>query len=305
MKDLSIVIPSRKEKYLQKTIDDLIAKAEGSIEIVVVLDAYWPDPPLKKYDNLVVVHHGAGEKNKGMRQSINAGMEVAKGKYLMKTDGHCMFDKGFDRKLIANCEENWLVIPRRYRLDPEKWAIAPDVRPPIDYHFLTYPYTKTHNPNNGLHGNEWRKRYFERQEILIDDNMSAQGSCYFTTRKWWFKMIHPMNEALYGSFTSEAQEICNNTWLGGGRVVVNKNTWYAHWYKGSHGKGYDFSRKKHEEYQKEREAGNKNCTDYWLNNKFPKKVHGFEWLIEKFWPVPTWPKNWKEEITKRKVEEKR
>lgn len=296
MPDLSVIIPSRRERYLQQTIDDAISKAEGSIEVIVVLDGYWPDPPLKKYDNLIVIHHGAENENKGMRQCINAGMNMAKGKYLMKTDGHCLFDQGFDVKLIADCKDNWVVIPRRYRLDPEKWAIAPDVRPPFDYHYLTYPFRRTHNPNDGLHGNEWRQRYYDRQGILIDDNMSTQGSCYFTTRNWWFKMIHPMNIELYGSFTSEAQEICNNTWLGGGEVKVNKKTWYAHWYKGKAGKGYGFPRAKHKQDRKERERGNRNCTDYWLNNKFPKKVRNFEWLIEKFWPVPAWPENWKEQL---------
>ncbi len=41
---LSIIVPSRNEKYLNKTIDDLLLKAEGDIEIIVVLDGYWPDP---------------------------------------------------------------------------------------------------------------------------------------------------------------------------------------------------------------------------------------------------------------------
>jgi len=28
-------------------------KAEGDIEVIVVLDGYWPDPQLKNYKNLV------------------------------------------------------------------------------------------------------------------------------------------------------------------------------------------------------------------------------------------------------------
>ena len=293
---VSIIIPSRRERYLQQTIDDIIAKAEGSTEVIVVLDGYWPDPPLTNYKNLVVIHQGTIYENKGMRQCINAGMEIAKGKYVMKSDGHCLFDQGFDVKLIADCEDNWVVIPRRYRLDPENWKIAPVKRPPIDYQFLTYPYIRTHDPACGLHGDEWRERYFRRKDILIDDNMSTQGSLYFTTRDWWFKMIHPMNVELYGSFIQEAQEICNNTWLGGGRVVVNKKTWYAHWHKGKNGKNYGFSNARYAFHQAERNRGRRNCIDYWINNKFPKRVHDFEWLIEKFWPVPTWPKNWKKQL---------
>lgn len=36
---VSVIIPSRNGMpYTQKTVDDLIAKAEGDIEIIVVLD---------------------------------------------------------------------------------------------------------------------------------------------------------------------------------------------------------------------------------------------------------------------------
>ena len=51
----------------------------------------------------------------------------------------------------------------------------------------------------------------------------------------------------YGPFTQEAQEISNATWLSGGRVMVNKKTWYAHYHKGHRGKGYGFS---NEQYKK-------------------------------------------------------
>ena len=303
MPDLSIIIPTRQERYLQQTIEDLRAKAEGSIEIIVVLDGYWPDPPLPNYDNVIVIHHGTIEENMGMRQSINAGMSVAQGKYVMKSDGHCLFDQGYDKKLIEDCDDNWVVIPRRYRLDVENWKVAPDARPPIDYQFLTYPYIRTHDPECGLHGDDWRERYYDRQDILIDDNMSTQGSLYFMPRDWWFKMIHPMNVELYGPLIQEAQEICNNTWLGGGRVVVNKKTWYAHWHKGKAGKNYGFSNARYAFHQAERDRGRRNCIDYWINNKFPKKVHDFEWLIDKFWPVPTWPKDWRNRLITDKLRE--
>jgi predicted O-methyltransferase YrrM len=284
-------------------VDDIVAKAEGDTEVIVVLDGYWPDPPLTDYKNQTIIHLGTIYENKGMRRCINAGMAIARGKYVMKSDGHCLFDQGFDVKLMADCDDDWVVIPRRYRLEPETWTVPPDPRPPIDYQFLTYPFIRTHDPACGLHGDDWRQRSYDRKDILIDDNMSSQGSLYFTTRKWWFKMIAPMDVPLYGHFIQESQEVCNNTWLGGGRVVVNKKTWYAHWHKGKAGKGYGFSNYIYACHQAWRDRGRKNCIDYWLNNKFPKKIHDFDWLVEKFWPVPTWPKNWKEKIQVDKKKE--
>jgi len=126
---LSVIIPSRVEKYLQKTIDDLNKKSWDEIEVIVVLDGYTPQNTI----------HGARViplNRIGMRGCINAGMSLAHGKYVMKTDEHCMFDEGFDVKLKADCEENWCVIPRRYRLDADNWKFLDDPRPPVDYMYV-------------------------------------------------------------------------------------------------------------------------------------------------------------------------
>jgi len=94
---LSVIIPSRNEQFLFQTTKDLLAKAKGQIEVIVVLEGYWPNPEEIVNDTRVhYIHHGVA---KGLRGAINAGAAIAKGKYLMKTDGHCMFDKGFDVKL--------------------------------------------------------------------------------------------------------------------------------------------------------------------------------------------------------------
>lgn len=295
MPDLSVIISSRVEEFLQQTIDDLLAKAQGDIEIIVVLDGYWPKTVLKNDVRVTILHHGTIHNSRGMRASINSGVALSKGKYIMKTDEHCMFDEGFDVKLAADCADNWVVIPRRYRLDPYVWQIIEDGRPPIDYMFLDYPYKTKGDVTDGLHGNEWRQMYYDKKNVLIDDTMSWQGSCWFMTRSWW-DFLGPLDEALYGSFTHESQEIGNKTWLGGGRLVVNKKTWYAHFHKGKRGKGYGFSTEQYKIFSQDKEKGRQACIDYWLNNRWGQRIHDFEWLIDKFWPVPNWPENWREQI---------
>src|SRR3989344_3838802 len=102
---VSVVIPSRAQQYLQQTIDDLLAKAADEVEIIVVLDGYWPNPILREDPRVVILHHGMVHDNVGMRGSINAGVDVAKGEYIMKIDEHCMVDQDYDVKLAADCEE--------------------------------------------------------------------------------------------------------------------------------------------------------------------------------------------------------
>jgi hypothetical protein len=227
-----------------------------------------------------------------MRESINLGVDIARGEYIMKLDEHCVMDQGYDLKLKADCEDNWVVIPRRYRLDAPNWKVIEDGRPPIDYMFLDFPF-ENGKFYRGLQGVEWRERYNKRIDIPIDDTMSWQGSCWFMKRKYWDK-IGPLDSELYGTFVHEAQEIGNKVWLGGGRLVVNKKTWYAHYHKNRSSGG--MSREQYSRFSLAKDRGRKECIDYWLGNKWPGRIHNFDWLIEKFWPVPHWPENWREQI---------
>lgn len=293
---VSVIIPSRSPQYLDKTMQDILAKAEGDVEIIVILDGIWPDPFPTPDRRIHYLHQGMQHENYGMRAAINAGVRMSTGEYLMKIDEHCMMDQGWDAKLKADCEPNWVVIPRRYRLEPEAWVLVEDGRPPIDYMYLANPFARPDDVEWGLHGSEWKARYHERKDILIDDTMSTQGSCYFMTRAHWDQTIVEMEEDGYGPFTQEAQEICNKTWFAGGRVVVNKKTWYAHWHKGKNGKGYGFSNQQYRVHQADKENGRRFCIDHWMNNRWEKRTRDFAWLVEHFWPIPTWTDDWQTKL---------
>ena len=262
---LSIVIPSRDARYLQKTIDDILAKAKSNIEIVVVLDSYWPKEFNWTDPRLIVIHHGGPGDLRGMRAGINAGVRTSTGKYVMKTDEHCLFEEGFDLKLMANVRNNWVVVPRRYRLEADKWEIIQDGRPPVDYMRLQVD-------EGYLHGVEW-KRDRDGPKFNIDNTPTFQGSCYFLARSYWDSTIGPLDEEHYGQFANEAQEVCLKAWLSGGRVVVNKNTLYAHWHKTSG--GYNFSNAEQRQFNESVAKGRKWSYDYWTNHpgwsKFMKR----------------------------------
>lgn len=296
---LSIIIPSRDPRFLQKTVDDLLEKAEGQVEVIVVLDGYWPQPMINIESRARVIY----QNHRGMREAINAGMGLASGEYVMKVDEHTMWEQGYDLKLIADCEDDWVVVPRRYRLEPENWTIIEDGRPPIDYMFVDYPYYKEFDITQGLHGAEWKQP--EREGILVDDLMTFQGSAYFTKKTYWEKLFpEGLDTAFYGPFTHESQEISFKVWLGGGRVVVNKKTWYAHLHKGKkYGTGYGFSTKQWEDFKSNMEKGRQVTMDYWLNDRWEDRIHDWGWLIDKFWPVPHWPDNWRQTLITDKTKD--
>lgn len=285
---LSVVIPARQEIYLQETVTELLNKAAGQIEVIVVLDGYWPPAPLQPDPRLITVHR----RKLGMRASINNAIAIARGEYIMKIDAHCMVSEGYDETLARECDKDWIVIPRRYSLDDETWSIRGH-RPIVDYEYLGNPY----NPHlmlegrRGLHAWVWDQRTLDRVNILLDENMTFQGSCWFTTKEHFTQRIGELDSTGYGTFIGEAQELGLKTWLGGGRVMTNKKAWYAHLWKGvpyrtkykeRYGVGY--TRMSNTEYK----AGNAFTIDYWMNNRWAGRQHDLEWLIERFWPVPSW-----------------
>ena len=175
-----------------------------------------------------------------------------------------------------------------------RWNILDTGKAPVDYHYLSYPF-QPDKPGRGLHGNVWNDRARKRKDILLDEEMSSQGSCWFMHRDHWDTLIGPMQCEGYGRFAQEFQELGNKTWLSSGKVMINKKAWYAHLHKGSkYGRGYAMS-------SGEMNRGVQYAVDLWVYNQWdhPKRVHDFAWLINHFWPVPTWPENWESLIPPR------
>ena len=282
---LSVVIPNYNSPYASKTIQDILDKAKGDIEVIVNVEQIWPDPLSED----ARVHYIHGSAPIGMRQGINKAAVMAKGEFLMKCDDHVMFGEGFDEILKAEMEDNWVVIPRRYALNPEEWKIEErtDNKYPIDYMYIDFP-RKGKEHDDGIHGVPWKR--LDREKLEIDDTPSMQGSCYFMTKNHFDNFLHGLSTEGYGQFAQESQEIGFKTWLGGGAMKVNKKTWYAHLHKGNHyGRFYKFP------------GGTISASnwsaEHWLNDREPNMKHKFEWFIdEKFPSMPGWDKNWKEQI---------
>lgn len=286
MPKTSILIPSRNELFLTQTIKDVLEKATGDIEIVVNIDENWPEEILE--DKRVIYLHP--QTPQGMRAGINSCVKASSGDYLMKIDGHCMFAPGFDEALLADMQDNWIVIPGRHSLDPINWTIEQNGKSRRDYHYLCFPDPRK-GSDMGMHGVEWPERSRSRREGYdIDDTMSFQGSCWFMKKTWFTDFLGGMSEHGYGSFSQEPQEIGNKTWLGGGEIKVNKKTWYAHLHKGKRfGRMYSSHNLSIVE-------GHNYSAWFWATNQWDKRVHDLSWLVEKFWPVPTWPENYQEII---------
>jgi glycosyltransferase involved in cell wall biosynthesis len=271
---VSIIIPSRTERFLNHTIKDVLANATGEIEVFPILDGYAlpldieliKDPRVKY---IYLPNNGGMQK----RQGINAAVSISGGKYIMCIDAHCMVAKGFDEVLQADCEPNWVIVPRRYKLDANNWC-RKELDVEMDYEYWLWNEFKV---NKFLKPYRWWDRNIARKDILIDDNLTMQASCWFM-HKTWFKERGFMNVDRYTGWGQEDVEISLETWTNGGALKVNKKTWYAHLYKGKeYGRMYRPSMCQHA-------VSKLQSFNYWTG----ERKDDFYKVLKKFAPIPRW-----------------
>ena len=285
---LSVIIPAREEVYLERTIRNILENAEGEIEIIVELDGWMPNPQIAIDDDRVIFEYH--KEVIGQRACINHGVSISKGKYIMKLDAHCAVDKGFDVKLAADCEPDWTVIPRMYNLDANEHVEVKGVKQPnphfwkpklhkkTDYMYITGPTAEK----------PFRAMYYgghkPKSDKLIDETMCNMGPGWFM-HKERFLYQGGCDEGHEGGWGQQGIEVSLKAWLSGGKLIVNKKTWFAHWFRGGGGPGFPY-----------KISGNqinrvrKYSQDLWLNNKWEKQTRTIEWLVEKFNP-PGWVSN--------------
>ncbi len=308
--DLSVIIPARGEEFLGRTIQDLLEHIEGNTEIIAILDGYLPNPPLPSDPRVTVIYHPEAV---GQRKAANDAAKIAKGKYLMKVDAHVAFDQGFDVKMLDAFKEtgdNVTMIPQMKNLHAFDWVCKNGHRryqsPSGPCEECKEPTTKDvvwivkHNPTSRsfCFDSEPHFQYFgeynKRPESQgdITESMSIQGSCFMCTKEKYFELDFNSDE--FNSWGSQGIEIACKTWLSGGRVLVNKRTWYCHLFRT---RGGDFGFPYHNPESKIRENKHK-AKELFFENKWPKQIRPLSWLVEKFWPVKGWTE---EELTNLKL----
>ena len=270
MCELSVIIPARNEKFLQNTVDDILRNFCTDFEIIVGLDDYDPDPPLTPHDRVRVYR---ADTRIGMRAMINTMAQMARGRFIMKVDAHCSFDKGYDEKLMQTHRTGYTVLGVRYLLDTPTWKRRE--RTNCDFRYLSHPDVDRKGGLRGTAWNELKERYKDHD---VAPTMTISGSGWMM-EKSQFEEWEGLDNDNYGTMGQEGAEISLKTWLSGGKVLVDRRTWYAHWNRGK--SPYAIGR------HQVRKSVKYSC-DLWINDKWPRQTHSFWWLIEKFAPVPGW-----------------
>lgn len=308
-KDLSILIPARNEMFLARTIEDILSNIEADTEIIAVLDGKWSDPPIPQNDRVNVVYV---PKSIGQRAATNLACKLSKAKYVMKLDAHCALDKGFDRKMLEAFKvtgDNVTMVPVMRNLWAFDWKCyhcgwkkyqgpTPEkceqcgkndrLKRKIVWIGKRNPQSTSFCFDSTPHFQyfeDWKHRpqyEMDKKEKGLTETMSLQGSCWMLTReKYWDLNISDEN---FGSWGSQGIEVACKTWLSGGYVMVNHNTWYAHMFRTQGGDfGFPYPISGRDQRQAQSYARN-----LFFDNNWEKQIRPLSWLVEKFWPVKGW-----------------
>jgi glycosyltransferase involved in cell wall biosynthesis len=296
---LSVLIPARRELWLRRTVDDVLAQARADTEIIVVLDGEPADPPLPDDPRVRVLAYLTPI---GQRAATNAAAAISTADYLMKLDAHCALDEGFDVKLLEAARQlgdDVTQIPAQWNLHVFDWVCACGKRlyqgptpttcecgaprwqrelvwKPRHRRLTTAWYFDT-EPKFGY----WAAAQKQQRESMCDV-MTSLGACWFMSRAR-FVELGGMDEAA-GSWGSFGIEVACKSWLSGGRHVVNRDTWFAHMFRTQ---GGDFSFP-YPITNSQQERARQRARELWFGNTWPGQTRPLLWLLEHFRPVPVW-----------------
>lgn len=292
--DLSILMPSRNEIFTAKTIENVLANSSERCEIICVLDGQWPPEPIPQHPRVTVVYL---PKSIGQRAATNVAARLSKAKYVMKLDSHCSLGQGFDEIMMADMQDDWVMVPTMYNLHAFDWVcpdghrryqgpsgVCKDCGKPTKMDILwkakPSPETTSMRFDRDLKFQYWGE-YKKQQKGDLVETMSLLGACWMVTReKYWEWKICDEN---HGSWGQQGTEVACKGWMSGGAVMVTKKTWFAHMFRtqgGDFGFPYPIS-------GGDVDRARKYSKDLWFGNKWDKAVHDLDWLIKKFNP-PDW-----------------
>jgi hypothetical protein len=225
----------------------------------------------------------------------------------MKLDAHCAMKPGFDVELMKTAQElgqNVVQIPLQYNLHVFDWVCACGH---VQYQGPTPEICEKCQKNVPTRVIRWKIRenkrtsgwYFDKNlhfqywgvwgdrhaKEEIHDVMSCLGACWFVDREWYWS-IDGLDEA-HGSWGQMGTELACKAWLSGGRMVVNKRTWFAHMFRTQ---GGDFSFP-YPLSGREVSRARKHSRKLWFDGTWPKAKYPLGWLLQKFAPFPAPSKN--------------
>jgi len=314
--NLSIVIPSRNEEFLAKTIENILENTGEQTEIIAILDGEWANPPVPQHERVNIIYL---PNSIGQRAATNLGVKLSRAKFVCKMDAHIAIDENFDTKMIEGFKQvgdDAMMVPVMRNLHAYDWVCECGERKYQDKGGICdkcgkqmtkdMKWIAKHNPQSVSYcfdktpHFQYFEAYKHREPFLTDrktgftSTMSLQGSCFMCTRQnyWDWEVC---DESL-GSWGHQGIELALSTWLSKHSVLVNHNTYYAHMFRTKSVNDFGFP---YRQPGKEVQKTKRRVEDKFWNFKHPKQKKPVSWLLKRFWPVPGWDQKDLDDLIKK------
>jgi GT2 family glycosyltransferase len=212
----AIIVTYNNKKWLERSIPSLLKQTYKQLEIIVVDNASLDQAAQfvgKRFPEVKVLER---EVNDGFGAGNNAGIKVAKGKYVLIANEDMVFDKGCIERLVFTLEKDSSICvcqPTIYFYDK---------RSKVQSTGLFFNYTgmlvgdlriASQHVKRGKHDKSQRRAFPEKKELA--EIFSA--AVPFLVRKDFFEVIGGFDEDFFLYF--EEVDFCWRVWLTGRRVV--------------------------------------------------------------------------------------
>ena len=186
---ISIIVPVyNSEKYVAKSIESLLKQTLKEIEIILVDDGSKDtsgaicDEYAAKDERIVVMH----KENAGQAKARNAGIDIAKGKYIMFLDADDMYEpdtcenmyKVAEENVVDYASANYIMIDDN---DVKRPKPAFDTEKYREFELKLSDYTKSFFVMNSTPWNKiYNLEFLNKNKIRFDVNPPSEDD-YFTT----------------------------------------------------------------------------------------------------------------------------
>lgn len=253
---ISIIVLARDEEFLKPTLENLIERAEGSIEIICVLDGPT-NYPILEHELVTYIKH---EEPHGRRPSTNEAVQKAKGVYLFHVDAHVLtYTQGYDLLFKEACQDHkTMVIPNLDKLITGEWR-GKGRR--MGHKYITHKMKDA-----------WSST---KSQEVIEPTITGNGMGWFLSKDY-FLALGGCDESygkIWGNF---GLEWAIKVWLsdpdgrGAGQVLLHKNIVFAHMWKNKVG------------YSTAGAGGGRSRLWEWVEGKGKNQVRDFSFFEEEF-----------------------
>lgn len=288
MAKLAILIPSRNEEFLQKTVEDIFEHSEADTEVIIGLDGHVNSFSQKDLpaDRLKILFRPV----MGQRAMTNRLAKLTNAEYIMKVDAHRSFSKGFDVEMLKDMDKNTILAPRMMNLHAYDWNCPEHLRTyqgkkccdKAEKVIVWQPKNKPLMSNYVFDSNMIFQYADEQKKEELTETMCLQGSAWMVSRETYWEL--DLSGEDFGSWGQQGVELGCKMWLSGGRVLTTNKADYAHLFR----KEDEFP---YQRDMKQVDHANTHCRELFLGNKWDKQTCSIQSLIEQF----NYPCDWTKE----------